>query len=273
MEGESYTIEGLTRRQTKLILVGVLALALIGYVVGLRAGVPEGPPGLGKASAAPASVEDRDAIPAPSYADVGAGVLHVDEGLETWLEMTVALRAKPTKPITDIASRLDSLATRAERRAFNGAPPVIPHAAYSLDDRSCLACHGQDLQVGARTAKRLPHPHLTNCTQCHVPAAPTFFQGQGGVLAESAWVGIAEPKEGSRAMPGAPPAVPHTLQMRDNCLACHGQHGWPGIQTSHPERSNCLQCHAPTEDGAHPGRGIGAPFLLPGLKVTKELSQ
>lgn len=273
MEGESYTIEGLTGRQTRLILVGVLALALIGYVVGLRAGVPDGPPGLDTASAAPATTDARPAIDVPSYADVGSGVLRAHEGLETWAAMSAALRAKPTKPSTDMASRLDSLATRSERRAFNGAPPVIPHAAYTLDDRSCLACHGQDLQVGARTAKGLPHPHLSNCTQCHVPGAPAFLAGQGGVLADNAWVGIAAPKQGKRATPGAPPAVPHTLQMRNNCLACHGQHGWPGMQTSHPERSSCLQCHAPTEDGAHPGRGIGAPFLLPGPQVEKVSSR
>lgn len=267
MAGESYTNEGLGRRSTRLILVGVVALAAIGYVVGLRAGVPDGPPGLGGAGARSAAAPDGAGLPAPSYDAVGEGLLRANEGLETWAGMTKALRARAGDPITDMATRSASLATRAERRAFNGAPPVIPHAAYVQDDRSCLACHGQDLQIGARTAKALPHPYLTNCTQCHAPAAPPFLEGKGGVLAENRWIGVAAPTQGVRAGPGLPPAVPHTLQMRDNCLACHGTHGWPGMQTTHPERRNCLQCHAPTEDGAHPGRGLRAPFFLPSPQV------
>ena len=265
------TDTGLARRSNRLMVTAVIALAVVGYVVGLRAGVPEGPPGL-NADARSASA-GSGGIPAPTYDEVGAGRLRADDGLETWLAMTRMLRPTPSKPSTDMDTRLASLATRAERRAFNGAPPQIPHATHALDDRACLACHGQDLQLAGRTAKTLPHPHFANCTQCHAPAAPSFLAGRGGMLADSSWAGIAAPREGVRAGPGAPPAVPHTLQMRDNCLACHGPSGWPGMQTSHPERRNCLQCHAPTEDGAHPGRGIRAPFLLPALPVVETASR
>ena len=273
MDADHITQEGLLRRRNKVILVTACALAAIGYVVGLRAGVPEGPPGLDAAEATPVAPADATVVPALTYDAVGAGALRAGEGLEAWAAMTEALRAKDGKPVIDMPSRLASLDVRAERRSFNGAPPVIPHAAYALDDRSCLACHGQDLQIGQRTAKGLPHPYLTNCTQCHAPAAPSFFEGLGGALSENAWVGVAAPREGARATPGAPPAVPHMLHMRDNCLACHGPHGWKGMQTSHPERSSCLQCHAPTKDGAPPGRGLGAPFLLPPPKVETEPSR
>lgn len=268
MDAQNYTSAGLGRRTTRLIVVAVIALAAIGYVVGLRAGVPEGTPGL--APVASRGVPTAAAIPAPTYDEIGRGALRAGENLATWAAMAQALRAEDAKPVTDMATRRASLATRAERRAYNGAPPVIPHAAYALDDRSCLACHGQALRLSTRTAKALPHPHLTNCTQCHAPAAPPFFEGQGGTLADNAWVGIPAPREGARAAPGAPPAVPHTLHMRNNCLACHGTHGWPGMQTSHPERRSCLQCHAPTEDGAHPGRGVDAPFLLPPTPITRD---
>lgn len=269
MDGPTYTSSGLGRRGARVILVVVIALAVVGYVVGLRAGVPDGPPGLEPVAASPTPIDTEPVVPAPSYDAVGAGLLRARSGHETWALRTAALRAPAAEPVTDMRSREDSLGARSERRAFNGAPPVIPHAAHALDDRSCLACHGQDLRIGARTAKALPHPYLTNCTQCHVPGTPSIFEGLGGMLAENGWQGIAAPKSGPRATPGAPPSVPHTLQMRDNCLACHGPHGWPGMQTTHPERQSCLQCHAPTQDGAHPGRGLGMPFLLPGPKVVK----
>jgi cytochrome c-type protein NapB len=34
---------------------------------------------------------------------------------------------------------------RASRRAFNGAPPVIPHAVENTSDAACYACHGQGM--------------------------------------------------------------------------------------------------------------------------------
>jgi cytochrome c-type protein NapB len=49
---------------------------------------------------------------------------------------------------------------------------------------------------------------------------------------------------GARAYPGAPPALPHTVAMRENCLACHGKETHPGMKRNpHPERANCLSCH------------------------------
>ena len=48
-----------------------------------------------------------------------------------------------------------------------------------------------------------------------------------------------------RRAAGSPPPIPHALQMRENCLACHAG---PGavleIRSTHPERWNCRQCHA-----------------------------
>ena len=46
MSASEYTTAGLERRGRGVILAVVIALAVIGYVVGLRAGVPDGPPGL-----------------------------------------------------------------------------------------------------------------------------------------------------------------------------------------------------------------------------------
>jgi nitrate reductase cytochrome c-type subunit len=54
------------------------------------------------------------------------------------------------------------------------------------------------------------------------------------------------PWRGGRFYEGAPPTIPHPLQLRENCLACHaGPASRPEIRTSHPERARCRQCHVP----------------------------
>lgn len=49
-----------------------------------------------------------------------------------------------------------------------------------------------------------------------------------------------------------PPQVPHTLQDRDTCLSCHGEHEpWvippPTVPHTLQGRTECLSCHGPTE--------------------------
>jgi hypothetical protein len=63
-------------------------------------------------------------------------------------------------------------------------------------------------------------------------------------------------------MPGSPPPIPHALQMRENCRACHaGPGAVSGLRTTHPERVTCRQCHGlaapPAEAFARaPGEGL-----------------
>ena len=56
------------------------------------------------------------------------------------------------------------------------------------------------------------------------------------------------PKVGgnNNALDGSPPVIPHQLQLRENCLACHAGPSAPKeIRVTHPERVNCRQCHVP----------------------------
>lgn len=50
-------------------------------------------------------------------------------------------------------------------RAYEGAPPVMPHATWMR--QSCLSCHGP----GGANSFRTPHPDRHNCLQCHAPDA------------------------------------------------------------------------------------------------------
>ncbi len=116
-------------------------------------------------------------------------------------------------------------------RFYMYAPPVIPHDA---DLGTCLDCHNTS-EMGA---PMMPHKEITNCRQCHVPKKDVLL------FKKNAFNGIPEPKKLKRAYKGAPPAMPHRLFMRENCLACHGPDSSEDvINTSHPERKNCRQCH------------------------------
>lgn len=130
------------------------------------------------------------------------------------------------------------------RRAYPGAPPVIPHPladATSYGGRTCLACHsdGGWVQKLDAYAPVTPHPELASCMMCHVPASSTApFDGSTFQPAARSTIRRA-------ALPGSPPAIPHPLEMRDNCLACHaGPGAVREIRVTHPERVNCRQCHA-----------------------------
>jgi cytochrome c-type protein NapB len=142
------------------------------------------------------------------------------------------------------------------RRAYPGAPPVIPHAVDDREatGRACLACHADGGWVPrfAAFTPVTPHPELVSCRQCHVPeATPAPFQA-------TAWQAMTPPALRGGAMPGSPPPIPHGLHMRERCPACHaGPGAVDQLRTSHPERVGCRQCHAL---GAPTAEAFGRPL-------------
>lgn len=144
----------------------------------------------------------------------------------------------------------NSLKEYYSRRAFPGAPPVIPHPLVSekgIGGNDCLQCHknGGFVPKFEAYAPVTPHPEMLNCKQCHVPAAAV------GNFKMTNWEKFDHPEIGNQALIGSPPVIPHGLQMRENCLACHAGPAAPKeIRVSHPSRVNCRQCHVPVEDAA-----------------------
>ena len=141
---------------------------------------------------------------------------------------------------------LETLAARATRRAFDGAPPRIPHAFDERSTAACVVCHAAGAMVADRIAPRMSHATYQNCTQCHVATDMAAIE-RSGAPAENAFVG-SMPHPGRRYLPGAPPVMPHPLAMRQTCLSCHGPLGPPGLRSTHPERANCTQCHVLEEN-------------------------
>lgn len=135
---------------------------------------------------------------------------------------------------------------RAERRAFDGAPPVAPHDNFGM---ACVQCHNQRGIEVPDVGFAPPSPHeitegmsaTSRCVQCHV------FQESTDVFVANSFVGIRQDlRSGRRLNDLAPPVMPHKLLMRENCAACHtGQSAREAIRTSHPERARCTQCHLP----------------------------
>jgi cytochrome c-type protein NapB len=142
-----------------------------------------------------------------------------------------------------------SAAARASRRAYDGAPPVIPHPDFGA---SCIVCHtslGIEVQ-GVGFAPPMPHgstPGLSEaspCAQCHV------FRTTEAAFVETTFSGLAQDlRKGERLYPGAPPRLPHGLFMREACAACHaGPAAREELRCRHPERLRCGQCHVQVLD-------------------------
>ena len=141
---------------------------------------------------------------------------------------------------------------RAERRLFDGAPPVIPHENFGA---ACISCHDREGMAVEGVGFSPPSPHaetagmsaMSRCEQCHVR------QPGHDAWVENTFAGLRQDlRRGKRLNPLAPPVIPHLLAMRENCVACHsGPAAREEIRTDHPERARCQQCHLePTTTGS-----------------------
>ena len=130
------------------------------------------------------------------------------------------------------------------RRQYSGSPPFVPHRLEDRknDEMVCLACHkrGGWTEELKRHTPVTPHPENTYCMQCH--AKPDTEE----LFVTNKWMSIPPPRLGRSYLPGSPPPIPHDLQMRGECIACHvGPGTVTTIRVEHPSRGNCRQCHVP----------------------------
>ena len=228
-----------SNRERGLMLSVIAALVFVGLAVGLR----------------------QHAV-IPSYSEfsdeeIPNGVLEArtNEELSTnpwrigsqgWVPPQEDITASPVTP-KDLASYERAMDTRATGRAFEGAPPTIPHPVGQGSAKECMVCHENGATIGAVSAPPIPHFAYQICTQCHVPQSgpmSSLSTPRHSEAFESDFVGLRGAPYPYRATEGAPPQQPHSSFMREQCSSCHGERGMPGLQTSHPERQSCQQCHA-----------------------------
>ena len=218
---------------------------------------------------APAAAESPAAhIDAARGVIAGEALVFTDYPDSVWARPSAARSAHPR-----------TLATYRALRAYPGAPPRVPHGLTAAEFRTaaCRTCHerGGYSQRFSAYAPVTPHPELTECLQCHTTdAAVTGMalpamnpdalcrQCHGAVVTartESAldWQSARWPAAGVPAADGTPPPIPHTLELRGNCIACHaGPGAVRELRTAHPERGNCRQCHVT-------GTGADSVFTRP----------
>jgi cytochrome c-type protein NapB len=227
-----------------LVVFGTLTLTLagVGFLAGARPDVTpvvrlrptQRPPGA--ADSAPAYAELREQRRGPNAA--------------MYAKVSVALAARlprpgdPVPPPTE-ADRVQALAARAGRRAYDGAPPTVPHPVLEMAAPNCLACHERGARIGDKVAPLMSHDRRDSCLQCHVPAREPPTDSPAAV-AHNSFAGLASYGPGGRAWPGAPPTIPHPTLDRGRCDSCHGPTGAVGLRTPHPDRQSCTQCHSPS---------------------------
>lgn len=138
-----------------------------------------------------------------------------------------------------------NLAGYYDLRQYPGSPPRIPHrvdAAFGGNETDCLACHakgGYSAEFG-KFVPVTPHPENILCYQCHAQVATQ------DLFVATNWQSIAPPRLGRSMLSSSPPPIPHTLQLRENCIACHtGPGAVVEIRVEHAARGNCRQCHVP----------------------------
>jgi nitrate/TMAO reductase-like tetraheme cytochrome c subunit len=159
----------------------------------------------------------------------------------------------------------------------SGEPRPVPHPVGSETD--CTLCHGPE---GVRP---YPESHAgfsqEMCTQCHETSlsesAPTDQEAEAGEVIEAGEAtatpepGASEAEEAPEEQPseaataGGPPAVPHALEGRDDCLACHGENGFKPYPADHAGRPNetCLGCHQPETPAESTSEPTAEPTAAP----------
>lgn len=167
-------------------------------------------------------------------------------------ELVAYFEALPAR--TDVVEVTDdkaaSLALRSRRRAYDGAPPTIPHPVRQAAASECAACHENGIKIGSRQASAFPHKRFENCTQCHAMAAPDAPWRAADLPPDPRAVpngfdGLEPPLQGPRWTGIAPPQIPHKTFLHERCDSCHGVTGRNAMRSTHPQRQNCEQCHAP----------------------------
>lgn len=232
----------MARRGVQIFLVAVIGMAFVGFVVGMRQGATAYEPAVIDRTTTPTRTA---AIPAMSYEEFDRRRFGPNRAWQSSLADLPQPEQVSPEPIEWTEEAREVLrAARAQRRAFPGAPPTVPHPVDQMTTASCLSCHATGMAIGDTFAPAMSHELLHNCTQCHVEQVSPDLAPS--LTARNLFEPFEAPVQGARAWEGAPPSIPHPTSMRQNCLSCHGARGPDPIRTTHPWRSNCMQCHTPS---------------------------
>ncbi len=249
-----------SKRATTITLAIVFTISVTGYFVGMRQTVRETD---GYQVSDPLEAYSHHAHDepeahlnvriAPDYSQIAAAGFGPNADFKSHLSDLRSSPGDSAHPNPAFATEADLRAKRQSRRAYDGAPPIVPHPVAQGSAAVCIACHSEARQIGDVVAPAISHPVYTSCTQCHVSSkglGSEWNTSEYDLHTGNRFTGDHQPRKGTQAYPDAPHTIPHTLHMRQNCLSCHGPLGTSPIRTDHPERQSCTQCHVPSADVA-----------------------
>jgi nitrate reductase (cytochrome), electron transfer subunit len=234
-----------------IVLAAVLVVSASGYFMGLRQTTSH----VATSSAQGSDAHSEVAAVSSEYPTARrySEMHRLPKANTSWSNVLEKL-AQPTNDLYATVTNTEELRAevefaRANRRAYDGAPPVIPHSINQSSPFNCMSCHGEGKVVKGKVASKISHGNYGNCTQCHVPAEGAGILVATALnerIAENAFAGNNAPAKGTRAFVGSPPTIPHPTLMRSDCMSCHRPNGSAGIRTTHAYRQSCVQCHAPS---------------------------
>ena len=161
------------RRLLNVWLAVALGVSALGFVVGLRTmQAPEAPATSERLIFDISSARPPTAYPALREASARAEAVTGDlDALRSGIPDRGA-EAAQVDPRSEARLRPEARRLRAERRAYDGAPPTIPHPIAERNAVACMSCHVDGLKLVDKIAPPMPHKAYASCVQCHVAATP-----------------------------------------------------------------------------------------------------
>ena len=165
------------RKLASLICSVVVALTVTGFFIGLQSpmnpfekAIKGGVSSLRTFPEASSATQgsNGNVLAATDYRDIGEATRK--RSLD-WRTSLVDLKSK-FDPLAEVKvtpeQKAFALALREQNRAFNGAPPTVPHPIDQMSTQTCMACHGEGMKTESLRISKMSHQFLENCTQCHV---------------------------------------------------------------------------------------------------------
>lgn len=175
---------------------------------------------------------------------------------------TICHRTGPQSPLeTSVVSNTTTPAA---------APKPIPHALAGK--QACNACHAPDSSIKPAPADHAGRAENT-CTACHQPAgegtttpAATFTAAATTAVTSTAGTALA-----GSATPAGPKPIPHSLEGKQECNACHApDSSIKPAPADHAGRANstCTACHKPAETASATPAATSTPAQGPAPAAT-----
>ncbi|MBI4671219.1 MAG: ammonia-forming cytochrome c nitrite reductase subunit c552 [Chloroflexi bacterium] len=175
------------------------------------------------------------------------------------IRVPVLARPPAQKPVPHVIEGRETLCLACHTDGVAGAPK-FPADHAGRTNEQCLLCHkeraGNATTPGAQATVESTETISGTITATAI-ATDTVTVGETETAAPAQETPSptlpATPSPEPTTAPSAP-RIPHALQGRDDCLACHskGEGGAPVLTTSHAGRTSdtCRLCHQPAEPGA-----------------------